>query len=276
MTYKFLKPDAFFVTAGEEGDNKFYRRYAVGEGGKLRGFAFLYPKSRAKALDPVSLAIANSFDPFPSAPLPPVASPTPTPSPTPEAPKLTATALVVAPGVAVTTLEPGQCKAPTVAGKPARFLEGRGPLARLGGEFGANAAPIPQGEPAGELVALSCGRVAALARSDRRAKRRRRGQGDRGAGAGGVGRAAVRPAGAARRLRRAGGGGAEARRRGAGGAARHRARLGAGRNRRRRRGRASLPPRRSQSLGARLLLAYSALHEPRARAYSYSIPALAA
>ena len=28
-TYKYLRPDAFFVVAGEEGDKKFYRRYAA-------------------------------------------------------------------------------------------------------------------------------------------------------------------------------------------------------------------------------------------------------
>ena len=149
VTYKYLKPDAFFVSAGEEGDNKVYRRYALGDGGKLRGFAFVYPKARAKALDPVALAIANSFDPFPSA------TPSPSPSPTPEPPKLTATALVVAPGVALTALDPGQCKAPNIAGKPARFLEGPGPLARIGGEFGAGAVATPVGEGGGELVALS-------------------------------------------------------------------------------------------------------------------------
>jgi len=149
VTYKFLKPDAFFVTAGEDGDNKFYRRYAAGEGGKLRGFAFVYPRARAKALDPIALAIANSFDPFPSAPTPP------TPTPTPEPPKLTATALVVAPGVAVTALDASQCKTPTVSGKPARFLDAQGPLARLGGEFGAGAAAIPHGEAVSDLVALS-------------------------------------------------------------------------------------------------------------------------
>src|SRR5206468_2556250 len=68
VAYKYLKPDGFFVTTGEEGDAKFYRRYAAapGEAGKLRGFAFLYPKARAAALDPIALAIANSFEPFPT------------------------------------------------------------------------------------------------------------------------------------------------------------------------------------------------------------------
>ena len=148
VTYKYLKPGNFFVTAGEEGDNKFYRRYAV-RGDKLRGFAFLYPKKRAKALDPVALAIANSFDPFPATP------PTPTLTPTPEGPKLVATALIVAPGVAVTALDPAECKAPIVAGKPARFLPGEGPLVRLGGEFGAGASAPPLATAGAELVALT-------------------------------------------------------------------------------------------------------------------------
>ena len=70
MTYKVIKPDAFFVIAGEEGDKKFYRRYAAApadaaDRNKLRGFVFIYPKARAKALDPVALAIANSFEAFP-------------------------------------------------------------------------------------------------------------------------------------------------------------------------------------------------------------------
>jgi hypothetical protein len=148
VTYKYLKPGAFFVTAGEEGESKFYRRFAV-QGDALRGFAFVYPKKRAKALDPVALAIANAFEPFPAAPTPPA------PSPTPEPPKLSATALIVAPGVAVTALDPAQCKAPLIAGKPARYLEGQGALTRLGGEFGAGAAAPPLGPDGGDVVALS-------------------------------------------------------------------------------------------------------------------------
>ncbi len=149
-TYKAIKPGVFFVTAGEDGDNKFYRRYAA-QGDQLRGFAFLYPKTRAKALDPVALAIANSFDPFPAIALPPA----PSPAPTPEPPKLTATALIVAPGVAVAALDAASCKAPTIDGKPARFLAPQGPLARLGGDFGASATAPPVGQGGGDLVALS-------------------------------------------------------------------------------------------------------------------------
>ncbi len=155
VTYKVLKADAFFVTAGEDGDNKFYRRYAAPPGGggdvKLRGFAFIYPKARAKALDPVALAIANAFDPFPATAAP---APAPTPAPPPP-PKLVATALVVAPGVAVTALDPAGCKTPTIEGKPARYLDSGAPLLRLGGDFGAGATAIPVGDDSDDLVALS-------------------------------------------------------------------------------------------------------------------------
>jgi hypothetical protein len=162
VTYKYIKPDAFLVVAGEEGEKKFYRRYAAPPAGaadpdKLRGFVFLYPKARAKALDPVALAIANAFDPFPAAPLPPTKETPPkeTPPPTPEGPMLTATALVVAPGVAVTTLPAAGCKAPTIQGKPVQFLEGAGGLTRLGGDFGAGATAPALGAGGGDLVALS-------------------------------------------------------------------------------------------------------------------------
>ena len=157
VTYNYMKLDAFFVIAGEEGDKKFYRRYAVApdDPDKLRGFVFVYPKARAKALDPVALAVANAFDPFPAAP--PVATATPTPTPTPELPKLTATALVVAPGVAVTTLPSAQCKSPMIEGKPVRFLDGAGAdgLTRLGGAFGAGAAAPAVADGGRDLVALS-------------------------------------------------------------------------------------------------------------------------
>ena len=157
VTYNYMKPDLFFVIAGEEGEKKFYRRYAAApaDPDKLRGFVFVYPKARAKALDPVALAVANAFDPFPAAP--PVATATPTPTPTPELPKLTATALVVAPGVAVTTLPSAQCKSPMIEGKPVRFLDGAGAdgLTRLGGAFGAGAAAPAVADGGGDLVALS-------------------------------------------------------------------------------------------------------------------------
>ena len=98
VSYKAMKPDSFFVVAGEQGQRKFYLRYAVAppgapDAGVLRGFEFAYPIAEAAELDRVALAIANSFEPFPSAPEPdktaagaPIElgkTPTPSPSPTP-------------------------------------------------------------------------------------------------------------------------------------------------------------------------------------------------
>jgi len=158
VTYKYLKPDAFFVIAGEEGDKKFYRRYAApanpADPKVLRGFAFLYPKARSKALDPVALAVANAFEPFP------VAAPaSPAPSPTPEPAKLTAVAFIVKPGEAVTTLPPTQCKTPIVEGKPVRFLEGGEGLFHLAGVFGERATAPAVADAGDDLVALSLAAV---------------------------------------------------------------------------------------------------------------------
>ena len=80
ITYKAIKADSFFVVAGEQGARKFYLRYAVAppgapDAGVLRGFEFAYPVAQASELDRVALAIANSFEPFPSSPRPPRRSP---------------------------------------------------------------------------------------------------------------------------------------------------------------------------------------------------------
>jgi hypothetical protein len=158
VTYKYLKPDAFFVIAGEEGDKKFYRRYAAADAGDpkaLRGFAFLYPKARAKALDPVALAVANAFEPFPTAAPAPAPNPTPSPSPAPEPAMLTAVAFIVKPGEAVTTLSAAQCKTPTIAGKPAQFVGGGDGLTRLAGAFGERAVTPAVADGGDDLVALS-------------------------------------------------------------------------------------------------------------------------
>lgn len=166
ITYKAMKADAFFVVAGEELGRKFYRRYAAGPGGALRGFVFVYPASRAEELDRVTLAIANAFDPFPTGPasaVTPIANgitplpPTPpAPSPTPTGPVLTATALVVAQGQAVSALAEADCPTPTIEGRPVKFARADpSGLALLEGDFSARSlAPIAAG-PAQEGLALS-------------------------------------------------------------------------------------------------------------------------
>lgn len=68
ITYKLLRPD-FFVVTGETPTGRFYRRLAAGPQG-LRGFSIGYDKALAPSLDKLVIAIAASFDPFPTGPVP--------------------------------------------------------------------------------------------------------------------------------------------------------------------------------------------------------------
>jgi len=68
ITYKLLRPD-FFVVTGETPTGKFYRRLAAGPTG-LRGFSIGYDKALSATVDKLVIAIASSFEPFPSGPLP--------------------------------------------------------------------------------------------------------------------------------------------------------------------------------------------------------------
>ncbi len=67
ITYKLLRPD-FFVVTGETPTGKFYRRLASGPSG-LRGFSFGYDKALSGTVDKLVIAIAASFEPFPTGPL---------------------------------------------------------------------------------------------------------------------------------------------------------------------------------------------------------------
>lgn len=68
ITYKLLRPD-FFVITGETATGKFYRRLASGPDG-LRGFSIGYDKALSGTIDKLVIAIASSFEPFPSGPAP--------------------------------------------------------------------------------------------------------------------------------------------------------------------------------------------------------------
>lgn len=68
ITYKLLRPD-FFVVTGETPTGKFYRRLAAGPSG-LRGFSIGYDKALSGTIDKLVIAIATSFEPFPTGPLP--------------------------------------------------------------------------------------------------------------------------------------------------------------------------------------------------------------
>jgi hypothetical protein len=167
ITYKAIKPDAFFVVSGQEGPVKFYTRFDKNSAATppIRGFTFAYPAWQAPALDRVAIAVANSFEPFPESP------PAPAPSaganaaapsassaaPPPAAPSPAATALIVAPGKALTALKANACPKPTVAGKPVRIERadaGTG-LALLAGDFAASPESPRFGAPAQDLVILA-------------------------------------------------------------------------------------------------------------------------
>ena len=153
IAYKAIKPDAFFVVSGQDGASNFYTRFDKNAAASppIRGFTFAYPSSQAAQLDRVALAVANSFEPFPQlattpadsaatgaavAPGSGAAPPAPTPAPA-------ATALVVAPGRALTALKADDCPNPTVDGKPVRVerTDAATNLAMIAGDFG------PKGEP---------------------------------------------------------------------------------------------------------------------------------
>lgn len=68
ITYKLLRPD-FFVVTGETPTGKFYRRLAAGPQG-LRGFSIGYDKALSPVVDKLVIAIASSFEPFPTGPAP--------------------------------------------------------------------------------------------------------------------------------------------------------------------------------------------------------------
>ena len=129
VTYKLLRDD-FFVVSGEVGDRKFYSRYALGTAGEatlVRGFTLTYPQAAASRLDPIALAVAASFDPFPGTgtPMtPPSAGPAVAQAPVaapPPPPGVDAQAIMVAPGVALTSLTSATCQNPQLDKVAAKF-----------------------------------------------------------------------------------------------------------------------------------------------------------
>ncbi len=73
ITYKLLRPD-FFVVTGETPGGRFYRRLSAGPQG-LRGFSIGYDKALAATVDKLVIAIAASFEPFPTGPAPAAGTP---------------------------------------------------------------------------------------------------------------------------------------------------------------------------------------------------------
>jgi Putative peptidoglycan binding domain len=174
IAYKAIKPDAFFVVSGQDGPVKFYTRFDKNPAASppIRGFTFAYPASQTAYLDRIAIAIANSFEPFPEsagAPAASAAAPSTSSPPPPPVPQPAATALVVAPGKALTALKADDCAHPTVAGKPVRIerADAATGLVILAGDFASNGGAPRLGSPAQDLVILgfSGPRVAASSAS---------------------------------------------------------------------------------------------------------------
>jgi peptidoglycan hydrolase-like protein with peptidoglycan-binding domain len=162
IAYKAIKPDTFFVVSGQDGPVKFYTRFDKNPTANppLRGFTFAYPASQTAYLDRIAIAIANSFEPFPESARAPAANaaapPASSPAPAPQVPQPAATALVVAPGKALTVLKGDDCPHPTVAGKPVRIerVDTATGLTILAGDFASSGGAPRLGSPAQDLVIL--------------------------------------------------------------------------------------------------------------------------
>jgi hypothetical protein len=170
VAYRAIKPDDFFVVSGQEGTAKFYTRFEKSERANppIRGFTFTYPASRAVELDRIAIAIANSFEAFPDPAAAPAKTPAASLASAPEAPASspgppaakpgpTATALIVAPGEALTALKADDCPNPTVGGKPARFdrTDSTTGMAMIAGDFASKGQAPRFGALAPDLIVLS-------------------------------------------------------------------------------------------------------------------------
>jgi hypothetical protein len=164
ITLKLSRPD-FFVVSGEEGGRKFYARYAKApanwpDPNQVRGFTVTYPEQSTN-FDRLSVAIANSFDPFSTTPLPTAVAATPAKSAPPPQPKaaLAASGVIVAAGEALTAIDSNECPRPSIDGKAAKFLreDKQSGLSLIGASFGesAPATPVALGGLSDDLVALS-------------------------------------------------------------------------------------------------------------------------
>ena len=162
IAYKAILRDAFFVVSGQDGPGKFYTRFDKNPNASppIRGFTFAYPASQAAYLDRIAIAIANSFEPFPDSVGTPAASagalPASSPAPASPIPRPAATALVVAPGKALTALKADDCPYPIVAGKPVRIerADAATGLAMIAGDFASNGGAPRLGAPHEDLVVL--------------------------------------------------------------------------------------------------------------------------
>jgi peptidoglycan hydrolase-like protein with peptidoglycan-binding domain len=165
IALKLSRPD-FIVVASEEAGRKSFERWAKAPSGwsdptVIRGFRFAYPSAQSTDLDRISVAIANSFDPFPAAgPATATTAAAAPPAPPPaNRPFLAGAGLIVAPGQALSAVAQADCPNATIDGKPAKFIreDREVGLSLISGEFGAGATAgvMRLGALGPDLVALS-------------------------------------------------------------------------------------------------------------------------
>ena len=122
VTYKLLRPN-FFVISSEVNGRAFYTRVASARPdgvAPLAGFRFSYPVAQKSSLARVTIAIANSFEPFGQAGAATAGNPpVPVAVPVTKA-TLAGTALALSPTLAIAAL-PGECADPTLGKTKAKI-----------------------------------------------------------------------------------------------------------------------------------------------------------
>ncbi len=165
IALKINRPD-FIVVASDEAGRKSYERWAKApaswpDSTVIRGFRFAYPSAQSADLDRIGVAIANSFEPFPTAgPATATTAAAAPPAPPPASrPYLAGAGLIVAPGQALSAIAQADCPNATIDGKPAKFMreDREAGLSLISGEFGAGSTVGPPrlGALGPDLVALS-------------------------------------------------------------------------------------------------------------------------
>ena len=120
VTYRVLRPD-FLVVTGEEGERVFYTRAARGMANgvaTVRGYTLSYARRLRPTYDVLSIAIANAFEPFPSAASTSTSPATAGPAPSASGVQLAASAIAIGPGLFLTALS-GDCVDPKIAARAA-------------------------------------------------------------------------------------------------------------------------------------------------------------
>lgn len=139
ITYKLLRPD-FFVISGETEKGKFFRRVEKTAHAPARGFSIGYDKSIAAEVDRYVIALASTFEAFPSAAPPHTLPKQPVPIAAPKGKRLTA--LAIAPERFVTSEKAFKaCKSPQIGGNVVEMVKTEAGLALVQAK-GAKTPPL--------------------------------------------------------------------------------------------------------------------------------------